>query len=165
MMLTLFFNVQFDKDKKVELGDGSDENHMNICFTSKKLMSNIEYKGIHHIDGTYRISIYGFPLVVYGVRDQKGRFHPVCYMITSHETYEDFVHFYQGICDLCDLMDIEYDYDYIMQDACPASRSAILEFFPIAFAQDFKVGTAYFFSIAIIQLENFLNILPRPVEY
>ena len=31
---------------------------------------------------------------------------------------------------LSDLMDIEYDSDYIMQDACPASRSAILEFFP-----------------------------------
>jgi hypothetical protein len=93
-------------------------------------MSYIEHKGIHHIDGTYRITIYGFPLVVYGVSDQTGRFHPVCYMITSHETQEDFEYFFQGINDLCNEMGLEYDPEYIMQDACPASRSAILEFFP-----------------------------------
>ncbi len=27
-------------------------------------MSNIESKGVHHIDGTHRITIYGFPLIV-----------------------------------------------------------------------------------------------------
>lgn len=65
-------------------------------MTSKKLMSSIESRGVHHIDGTYRITIYGFPLVVYGVSDQSGRFHPVAYMITSHETQEDFETFMMG---------------------------------------------------------------------
>ena len=53
-----FFNVKYDSENKIDIGDGSDENHLHICMTSKKLMSNIESEGIHHIDGTYRITIY-----------------------------------------------------------------------------------------------------------
>jgi hypothetical protein len=53
-------------------------------------MSNIEKSGVHHIDGTYKITTYGFPLVIYGVTDICGIFHPIAFMITSHETESDF---------------------------------------------------------------------------
>jgi hypothetical protein len=46
-----FFNVKYDEDGEVDLGDGSDEKHLHTCMTSRKLMSNIESKGVHHIDG------------------------------------------------------------------------------------------------------------------
>jgi hypothetical protein len=114
----------------VDLGDGSDEKHLHICMTSRKLMSNIESKGVHHIDGTYRITIYGFPLIVYGVSDQCGVFHPIAYMITSHEKEEDFEHFYKGLIECAESLDLEYDPEFIMQDAQAASRSAVLKLFP-----------------------------------
>ena len=38
-----------------------------------------------HKDGTYKITIYGLPLVVYGVSDQYGQLHPISFMITNHE--------------------------------------------------------------------------------
>ena len=31
---------------------------------------------------------------------------------------------------MCRKMDLEYDLEYLMQDACPASRKAVLKFFP-----------------------------------
>ena len=93
-------------------------------------MENLSNNGIHHIDGTYRITTHGFPLIVYGISDQVGRFHPVSFMITSHETKEDFDLFYAGLIELAEIFDIEYDPEYIMQDACDASLNSIKEFFP-----------------------------------
>ena len=43
-----------------------------------------------HKDGTYKITIYGLPLVVYGVSDQYGQLHPVSFMITNHEAFDVF---------------------------------------------------------------------------
>ena len=59
-------------------------------------MNNLSFKGVHHIDATYKITTYGFPLIVYGVSDSVGKFHPVSFMISSHETQHDFVVFYEG---------------------------------------------------------------------
>ena len=76
------------------------------------------------------ITTHGFPLIVYGLSDQVGRFHPVSFMITSHEAREDFDVFYKGLVELADFFGIEFDPEYIMQDACDASLNAILNFFP-----------------------------------
>ena len=102
-------------------------------------MENLSNNGIHHIDGTYRITTHGFPLVVYGLSDQVGRFHPVSFMITSHETIPDFDIFYGGMVDLADLFDIEFDPEYIMQDACDASLNTVKRIFP-----EVKVLMCYF---------------------
>ena len=90
----------------------------------------MEHKGIHHIDGTYKITTHGYILVVYGISDQCGQFHPVSLMLTSHEGQGDFCHFYEGLIKLCNQFEIEFDPDYLMQDACPASRLAVLKYFP-----------------------------------
>jgi hypothetical protein len=99
-------------------------------ITSKKLMRNIQYRGIHHIDGTYKITCFGYPLIVYGVSDHAGHFHPVCFSIVSRESAEEFQKFYQSIINLCDELKLKYMPEYIMQDAQSASRLGALEFFP-----------------------------------
>lgn len=93
-------------------------------------MENLSNNGIHQIDGTYRITTHGFPLIVYGISDQVGRFHPVSFMLTSHETQVDFDEFYKGLINLANFFNIEYDPEYIMQDACDASLNAIKNYFP-----------------------------------
>ena len=95
-------------------------------MTTRLLMNDIEYDGVHHVDGTYRITTNGFPLLVYGISEQAGQFHPICLMITSHEKTKDFTLFYRGLVNLALELKLEYDPDYIMQDACPASKKAIL---------------------------------------
>jgi hypothetical protein len=57
--------------------------------------------GIHHIDGTYKITSYGYPLINYGVSDKCGQFHPVAFVITSHKTTEDLKLFYEALIDIC----------------------------------------------------------------
>ena len=64
------------------------------------------------------------------VSDSDGKFHPVSFMISSNETQQDFTVFYQGLINESEKLDINYEPELIMQDACPASRNAILDFFP-----------------------------------
>ncbi len=44
-------------------------------------MNDIEYNGVHHVDGTYRITKNGFPLQVYCISDQAGQFHAICSLV------------------------------------------------------------------------------------
>jgi hypothetical protein len=101
-------------------------------MSSKSLMSNIEKTHVHHTDGTYKITINGFPVVVYGVTDMKGQFHPISFMLTSHEQEEDFVYFYRSLIKQAELMSLEYNPQYMMQDACRASFNAVEKCFPDA---------------------------------
>ena len=64
------------------------------------------------------------------MQNKSGQFHPVTFTITSHETTEDFSSFYQALIAICKTLKIKYKPMYVMQDACPASKEAILKFFP-----------------------------------
>ena len=108
-------------------------------ITSKKLMRNIQYRGIHHIDGTYKITCFGYPLLVYGVSDHSGHLHPVCFAIVSGESKEDFKHFYKGLIDLSVELKLSYMPEFIMQDAQSASKAGAFEFF-----KDTKFLMCYF---------------------
>ena len=120
-------------------------------------MENLSNNGIHHIDGTYRITTHGFPLIVYGISDQVGRFHPVSFMLTSHETQVDFDEFYKGLINLANFFNIEYDPEYIMQDACDASLNAIKNYFPNIFS------LMFFFHLKKNIKDNLVknNLLPK----
>ena len=82
-IMHFFYNFETDENGLPILGSGSDDDHLHIQITSKRLMENLSNNGIHHIDGTYRITTHGFPLIVYGISDQVGRFHPVSFMSPS----------------------------------------------------------------------------------
>lgn len=59
-----YFNVQFDNNEKPIIGNGSDERHFNIIVSAKSWMRNVENNGIFQTDGTYKITIQGYPLVL-----------------------------------------------------------------------------------------------------
>ena len=113
-------------------------------------MRNIQYRGIHHIDGTYKITCFGYPLLVYGVSDHSGHLHPVCFAIVSGESKEDFKHFYKGLIDLSVELKLSYMPEFIMQDAQSASKAGTFEFFKDTFVMDF-----IFFSTSSLKLLNF----------
>lgn len=54
-----FFGAKF--------GDGSDANHFQLGFTSKSLLNRLRCCNVLHIDATYKIVKYGFPLIIYGI--------------------------------------------------------------------------------------------------
>ena len=47
--------------------------------------SNLAKIGVFHTDGTYKITSHGYPLVIYGITDIQGKFHPIVFMIKSNE--------------------------------------------------------------------------------
>jgi hypothetical protein len=59
-----FYNVKYGNENKLDFGDESDRNHLHISMTSRDLISKIESMGINQINGTYRITIYDFHLIV-----------------------------------------------------------------------------------------------------
>ena len=57
-------------------GDGSESLHFQLGLTSKKMMPRVELIGMFHIDATYKIIKYNFPLIFLGITDMERRFHP-----------------------------------------------------------------------------------------
>ncbi len=62
-----------------------------------------------------------FPVIVLGITDITGKFHPIAFCITSNEDTHTFSEFYSGLLKLAEEMGIEFDPDFIMQDNWDAS--------------------------------------------
>jgi hypothetical protein len=75
-----FIGVKLDENDLPIIGEGTELNHLNIHVTSRFLMGNLSLSGVHHIDATYKITTYGFPLIVNGLSDAVGKFHPASFM-------------------------------------------------------------------------------------
>ena len=86
----IFFGQKYDADCRVTVGKGNDDDHFNLCFTSSKLLERLKLTDIYHIDCTYKIVKYFFPVLVFGITDIDRKFQPIAFMITSHETHIDF---------------------------------------------------------------------------
>ena len=84
-------------------------------------MSFVEYDGTFAVDCTNGITRNRFPLDVFGVIDMIGQLHPIAFMLTSFETEYDFDHLYSGLIKLAEILDFNFDPEYIMQDAAGAS--------------------------------------------
>lgn len=127
-----FFNVKFDEDGIVKLNNGSEESHINIMITSKKLLRNLESEneGPFHIDATYKLIKNKFPVVVFAKTDFHHQIHPIAFVITSHEQTKDYVEIYKGLISVSDQLNIEFNPEYIIQDAWDASYNAAKELFP-----------------------------------
>lgn len=118
-----------------ELGDGSDENHFHLGFTSHKLLRrmyehNAQENGVFHLDSTYKIVKYNYPLFVLGYTDLNRHFHSVAFMYSSHEQIGDFEHFFRSFKNLCLDFDLEFSPKYIVTDAWKASAAAIASELP-----------------------------------
>ena len=98
-------------------------------MTSKKLMSYCEYKGVVHIDGTYKSIINNFPVVVIGKTDIQGKFFPIAFFITSHETSYDIGFFYKSLKETAKILGTELEPEQIIQDAHKGSWNAADEYF------------------------------------
>jgi hypothetical protein len=127
-----YFNVNLDKDGLPEIGTGKPDNHLAISMSSKKLLNNLQHKGCFHIDCTYKVIKNGFPVLVFGITDRQGHFHPIAFHITSHEEEGDFSNFYNGLIKIAKDLDIAFEPEFIMQDAWTASYNAAIKCFPKA---------------------------------
>lgn len=76
-----------------QMGIGTDDDHFQVSFTSIALLTRISSANMFHLDGTYKIIKYFYPVIVFGCSDISHEFYPIALSITSHETMVDYLHF------------------------------------------------------------------------
>ena len=84
-----------------ENGDGTEEQHFILCSTSKKLVANMDQARIFHLDCTYKIVKYNYPLLIFGFTDIRRQFTPIAFAFVSHEQDIDFQNFFTGLIGVC----------------------------------------------------------------
>lgn len=124
--------------------------------TTKKLLSNLDSNlcGSYHIDATYKLVKNGFPLLVFARTDAEHKIHPIAFCLSSHEQESDFNEFYRGLINLANDLCIEFDPEYIVQDACDASYNAAVKLF------DTKILMCYYHVVSNCKKKHF-NVFPE----
>lgn len=60
-------------------------------------MMNCEKPGVIHLDGTYKLVKKHFPVLVIGVSDMQGTFHPITFYIPSADDTHSFTELYTDL--------------------------------------------------------------------
>ena len=134
----MFFFSSKEKDDKICVGNGSEEDHFNVCMTSYALLlscdsSNQNNVTMYGIDGTYKIVKEQHVLVCFGRLDMVRCYHPVAFMLTSHESHADYVYFYRSMSMIVAALNIPLTIPYLMQDASKAEYAGIKSVYPNVF--------------------------------
>jgi hypothetical protein len=104
--------------------------NFRVGFTSKKLLSyfNISSFPIFHIDNTYSVNKYRYPLLAFGRSDYSGQFFPIAMAILAKEKGVDFTWFFLSLKKFCFYnfgLDLEKYVSWILTDACDAEYNAV----------------------------------------
>ena len=97
---------------------------------SNKISDVLVSTCVYHLDCTYKLTKNRFPLLVFGVSDYSGQFHPIAYALLSHECGLDFEWFFNSLKTLTESLGIVLKPKYLMMDACDASWNAAAKVFP-----------------------------------
>ena len=112
-----------------------EENSFYLGFTSLALLrraENFKNIGTFHIDCTYKIVKYCYPLIIFGFTDIQRKFFPIAYMFTSRERELDFNHFFSSLLSVFNMFSINIQPTYIVIDASYALANSIKTMFPKA---------------------------------
>jgi hypothetical protein len=115
------FFFGYDNDESNEpiiLNGESPNNPFRLAMTSRKMLSIIPSllvsTCVYHLDCTYKLTKNRFPLLVFGVSDYSGQFHPIAYALLSHECGLDFEWFFNSLKTLTESLGIVLKPKYLM---------------------------------------------------
>jgi hypothetical protein len=110
---------------------------VSITITSKLLLRNIVLQCSGHqpsffsADGTYKLLVNGYPVIVFGTTDGEHRYKPVSVTISSGETESDYSRVFQAIKNAClGFLDFIFTPSFAMADSAPAIHNAMVKVFP-----------------------------------
>ena len=103
----LFFCLKKSDKNVLFTGEGTDKSHFKARFRSVKLLKKLDNIGMFHVNCTYKIIKYFYPLLALGITDFDHHFHPIAFMVTSHETEEDFKYFFTSLDEIAKELKIE----------------------------------------------------------
>jgi len=91
-----------------------------------------------HIDATYKIIKYFYPLIIFGITDLNRCFFPIAFMVTSHEKTGDYIHFFKSLNKIASQLvpgpreDFQFKFEpkNIVSDAAKSIAKAIKRTYP-----------------------------------
>lgn len=112
----------------------SDEKWFRILYSTKRLLRIATQSNRVHADGTYKLTIQGFPVLVVGVSDLDKHFHLSGLAICYGETTDDYRFLFEslkiGIGLVCNE---NFDPDYVIGDAAAAITGGFVATFGTLF--------------------------------
>lgn len=75
----------------------NEQKFFRIFFSTKRLLKYALETDIIHADGTYKILVQGFPILVVGISDKAKRFHLSGIAITSSESSDDYQFLFDSV--------------------------------------------------------------------
>lgn len=108
----------------------SDQKLFRLFYSTKRLLRTTSQSKVIHVDGTYKLTIQGFPVLVVGVSDYTKHFHLSGMAICTNETAADYSFILRSIrIGIALLYEIEYKPKYLIADADKAITNACNEVF------------------------------------
>lgn len=80
------FIVNFERSEP-----NSDQKWFRILYSTKRLLRTAAQSKVIHVDGTYKLTIQGFPCLVAGVSNYTKHFHLSGMAICTNETTADYI--------------------------------------------------------------------------
>jgi hypothetical protein len=85
-----------------KIGCGSTQHPLLIGCTTKAMLRRLDRASEYplHVDGTFKLSSFGYPVIVIGVSDYARQFHPVAFFLTSHLNHTQYESALQSTVDM-----------------------------------------------------------------
>lgn len=101
--------------------------------TTKRLLQTTVDAECMHADGTYRVMVEQYPLIVIGVTDKAQSFHLIGLGITNHETDKDYEFMFNAVKKgMMRVLNRSIAPRFLVSDAAPAIRNGFTLVFPDA---------------------------------
>ncbi|KAG3091407.1 hypothetical protein PC122_g7002 [Phytophthora cactorum] len=102
---TTLFTIGYplDEDGAPELGDGSDDDPLVIGITTQFLLKAAAWDPdvfVVHMDATFKLVTYAYPVIVCGISDAARQFHLMAFFITSQRTAVQYSHALRSLMDI-----------------------------------------------------------------
>ena len=75
--------------------------NFQVTVSTRRLVKLLDRSGQWplHVDGTYKLTWQGFPVLISGITDAQHRFHPVSLSLVSHERTSVYLHLFTALKD------------------------------------------------------------------
>lgn len=131
-------------------------------MTTKRLLRFAILADNFHADGTYKITVQGFPLLVFGCTDMERHFHPVGMMLSTYERTDDYEAMFSAVVsEIRDIPGAEIKPKVLMSDAAPAIRNGFHRVFPeddVTYAMSKNIHLRILIAESLIAMEDLYQL-------
>ncbi|RHY15391.1 hypothetical protein DYB36_012726 [Aphanomyces astaci] len=127
---TTYFSFGFEVvDGAPQIGYGGTSGVFKVGITTKQLLQGMNHDPstfIFHWDATYKINSMAYPVLICGMTDPGGRFHPVAFFVIGEESTDEYDWAMRELMKVYEaVVGSPLKLDYVMGDAAKAPIAAM----------------------------------------